>query len=143
MCCDSSDSYMYKGAHPSKTFISLFKNVTDTKSYGHRVVNKQHIKQEIDNLASHKSSLTLVKQLRLFLDERHLLRCRGRIHNTPVDELNKFPILLRTNHTFTALIVLPIHGQQLHSCVNSTLTALPQKFWIPQDNYRGNYLENV
>ena len=88
---------------------------------------------ELDNLISkNKPRITLVKQLRLFLDDQCLIRCRGRIHNAPVSESTKFPILLPTNHPFTKLVVLSIHHQQLHSGVNSTLTAVRQRFWIPR-----------
>ena len=88
---------------------------------------------ESDNLTSkNKPRITLVKQLRLFLDDQRLIRCRGRIHNTPVSESTKFPILLPTDHPFTKLVVLSIHHQQLHSGVNSKLAAVRQRFWIPQ-----------
>ena len=42
----------------------------------------------------------------------------------------KFPYLLPPNHPFTALIVHDTHRKQLHSGVNSTVTALCQNFWI-------------
>ena len=88
---------------------------------------------ELDHLISKKKPrTTLVKQLQLFLDNQHLIRCRGRIHNAPVSESTKFPILLPTNHPFTKLVVLSIHHQQLHSGVSSTLTAVRQRFWIPR-----------
>ncbi len=88
---------------------------------------------ELGNLTStNKPRITLVKQLRLFLDDQRLIRCRGRIHNAPVSESTKFPILLPTDHPFTKLVVLSIHHQQLHSGVNSTLTAVRQRFWIPR-----------
>jgi hypothetical protein len=87
---------------------------------------------ELDHLLSkHKPRITLVWQLRLFVDNEHLIWCQGRIHNAPVSESSKFPILLPNNHPFTKLVVVSIHQQQLHSGLNSTLTGVRQRFWIP------------
>ncbi len=87
---------------------------------------------EITNLNSKTSKrLALVRQLRLYLDKNGLIRCGGRIHNAPVDELTKFPYLLPPKHPFTNLVIEDIHRNQLHAGVNSTVTALRQKFWIP------------
>ena len=86
---------------------------------------------ELDSLTSkNKPRTALVKQLCLFLDDQHLIRCQGRIHNAPVSESTKFPVLLPTYHPFTKLVVLSTHVQQLHSGVNSTLAAIRQRFWI-------------
>jgi len=41
----------------------------------------------------------LVKQLRLFLDDSQLIRCGGRIHNTPTTDAAKFPHLIFYHHT--------------------------------------------
>ena len=90
--------------------------------------------QEIKNLKSCPTSnrrLPLVRQLRLFLDSRNLLRCGGRIHNAPVSCHTKFPYLLPTRHRLTTLIVYATHVNQLHGGVHSTVTALRQRYWIP------------
>ena len=88
---------------------------------------------ELDSLTSkNKPRTALVKHLRLFLDDQHLIRCQGRIHNAPVSESTKFPVLLPSYHPFTKLVVLSTHVQQLHSGVNSTLAAIRQRFWIPK-----------
>lgn len=87
--------------------------------------------KEITNILSHsKTRLPLVRQLCLFLDEDGSLRCGGRIYNVPLNESAKFPHLLPPNHPLTALIVYGAHINQLHSGVNSTVTALRQRFWI-------------
>ena len=70
-----------------------------------------------------------MRQLRLFLD-CGFIRCGGRLHNAPLSNSAKFPYLLPPNHPFTALIVHDTHRKQLHSGVNSTVTALRQNFWI-------------
>jgi len=73
----------------------------------------------------------LVRQLRLFIDDRGLLRCGGRIHNAPLSELARFPYLLPQNDHLTALIVYHTHALLSHAGVGSTLTAIRQSFWIP------------
>ena len=87
--------------------------------------------EEISNLRSKSSTrLTLVRQLRLFLDADGFLRCGGRIHNAPLADSAKFPYLLPPNHPFTVLIVYEAHRKQLHSGVNAVVTLLRQSFWI-------------
>lgn len=88
-------------------------------------------KEEIQCLRDGHSRATLVKQLKLFIDDRGLLRCGGRIHNAPVTETVKFPYLLPQKHTFTRLVVMDAHERILHSGPNSTVTFIRQKYWIP------------
>lgn len=90
----------------------------------------QHLQQ------SDSTRPQLVRQLRLFLDNNKLLRCGGRIHNAPLSDLAKFPHLLPSRHPLTVLIIKNAHLVQLHSGVNSTLTALRQNYWIPAGRQR-------
>ena len=78
----------------------------------------------------------LVRQLRLFVDAHHLLRCGGRIHNAPLSETAKFPLLLPPKHWLTSLIIRSVHVQLFHAGTNATLTAIRQKFWIPTARQR-------
>ncbi|CAC5355044.1 unnamed protein product [Mytilus coruscus] len=70
----------------------------------------------------------LVKQLKLYLDKDNLIRCEGRIHNAPLDESTKFPILLPAKDKLTKIIIMDAHITHLHS---STVTLLRQAYWIP------------
>ncbi|XP_063417034.1 uncharacterized protein LOC134699358 [Mytilus trossulus] len=84
----------------------------------------------IDNSTKRK---TLVRQLKLFLDEKQLLRCGGRrIDNATVGETVKFPYLLPAKDRLTHLIVLEAHENTLHSGINITLAYIQQTFWIPK-----------
>ena len=74
---------------------------------------------------------TLIRQLRLFLDNDGLVRCSGRIHNAPLSSATKFPLLLPPKHMFTSLVILSTHIQLFHAGTNATLTLIRQKFWIP------------
>jgi len=75
--------------------------------------------------------LPLVRQLCLFVNKDHLLRCGGRIHNVPLSETAKFPLLLPPKHWLTSLIIHSVHVQLFHSGTNATLTAIRQRFCIP------------
>lgn len=88
-------------------------------------------RQEIENLKSNKPRLPLVRQLRLFLDTDGLIRCGGRIHNAPLSQDTKFPILLPKKHPITRHIVIQAHERQLHAGINATITELRQRYWIP------------
>ena len=89
-------------------------------------------KDEIAFLKKSRSHCpTLVKQLRLFIDDSKLIRCGGRIHNAPTTDASKFPHLLPSNHPFTKLIVLDTHNRLHHGGVGITVTTLRQMYWIP------------
>ncbi|XP_063420482.1 uncharacterized protein LOC134705689 [Mytilus trossulus] len=73
----------------------------------------------------------LVKQLKLYLDKDNLIRCEGRIHNAPLDESTKFPILLPAKDRLTRLVIMDAHISHLHSGLSSTVTLIRQTYWIP------------
>ena len=103
------------------------------------VKNRQSVvfHAEVDNLSTKsRHRTTLVRQLRLFLDDGGLLRCGGRIHNAPLSGNTKFPLLLPSKDHFTDLIIHSTHVKQLHAGVNSTLTALRQSYWVPSGRQR-------
>jgi len=50
-----------------------------------------------------------IKQLRLFIDDKKLIRCGGRIHNAPASGLSKVPYLLPRKHPITNMIVMDTH----------------------------------
>ena len=95
-----------------------------------------NFRNEIDNLHSKERRLPLVRQLRLYLDSQGHIRCGGRIHNAPVEELVKFPYLLPGKHALTKLIIEDAHRDQLHAGIAQTVTHLRQKFWIPSIRQR-------
>ena len=58
-----------------------------------------------------------MRQLRLYLHDNAVLRCRGRLESAPLDDQSKFPVLLPRNEHFTSLVALAAHVQVLHSGV--------------------------
>ena len=90
--------------------------------------------QEIHNLScpnSNHKCMMLVQQLRLFLDSQGFIHCGGRIHNTPLSQLTKFPYLVPSKCPLTTLIVYATQTKLYHCGVSSTITALRQTYWIP------------
>ena len=72
---------------------------------------------------------TLVKQLRLFLNDMKLIHCGGRIHNVLRTDVSKFLYLLPSKHVMKKMIVAD--GKLHHGGVNITVTPLRQVYWIP------------
>ena len=90
--------------------------------------------KEIAHLLSPPSTtkcLPLVKQMQLFLDKAGFIQCGGRIHNALISQLAKFPCLLSPKHQFTSLVIHSIHAKLFHAGINSILTAIRQRYWIP------------
>ena len=94
---------------------------------------------EFTNMLSRPSAskrLLLVRQLRLFIDEKGFIRCGGRIHNAPLCQTTRFPYLLPPKHPLTSMIIYSAHVNLFHTGTNSTLTAIRQTFWIPRARQR-------
>ena len=99
-----------------------------------KAVQGQAFSREIQQLSRKdtKLSLPLIPQLRLYLDDNAVLRCRGTLESAPLDDQSKFPVLLPKNEHFTSLVALAAHVQVLHSGVRETLVQLREKYWIPR-----------
>ena len=99
-----------------------------------KAVQRQAFSREIQQLSRKdtKLSLPLIRQLRLYLDDNAVLRCRGRLESAPLDDQSKFPVLLPKNEHFTSLVALAAHVQVLHGGARETLTQLREKYWIPR-----------
>ncbi|XP_055543438.1 uncharacterized protein LOC129728989 [Wyeomyia smithii] len=97
-----------------------------------RHVQNQHYQQEINRLerkgeVNRSSSL---RQLKPYLDERHLLRVGGRLQLSELSYNTKHPILLPRHSILTALILHHEHHEQLHCDPQSLLSAVRRRFWI-------------
>ena len=97
-----------------------------------RQCQEEDYSREITNLNTKSANrLPLVRQLRLFLDADQLIRSGGRIHNAPLSDMAKFPLLLPPKHSLTSPIIHSVHLRLFHAGTNATLTAIRQRFWIP------------
>ncbi|XP_071169838.1 uncharacterized protein [Mytilus edulis] len=91
----------------------------------------------IRNIVSKDTNgLPIVRQLRLFIDEKGLLRSGGRINDALVSKTVKYPYLLPTKHPLTTLVILDAHKLQNHSGINGTITLIQQTYWIPKIRQR-------
>ena len=73
---------------------------------------------------------TLRHQFGLFLDDKGLWRCGGRLQNADIPFTAKHPILLPRGHHFTALTVCDAHQRVSHNGVKETLTEVRRKYWV-------------
>ncbi|XP_071127721.1 uncharacterized protein [Mytilus edulis] len=95
-------------------------------------IQKKHYSEIIQDLQTGEGKKhNLVKQLKLYIAQDKLIRCDGRIHNAPLEENTKFPILLPAKDKLTQLIIMDAHLTHFHSGLSSTVTLLRQTYWIP------------
>ena len=96
-----------------------------------RTIQAISFANEIDFLRNaNQSKPRRVEQFALFLEEKLILRCHGRINNSTVPLTNKKPILLPSRHPFVDLLIRHTHERVKHSAVTNTLTTLRESFWI-------------
>ncbi|KAI3381780.1 hypothetical protein SNEBB_009348 [Seison nebaliae] len=74
----------------------------------------------------------IVKQLRLFMDNSGVIRCRSRLQLSDMEQSSKCPIYLPRLHRFTKLKVVQAHEDHSHAGVTSTVALLRSQFWIPR-----------
>ena len=77
-------------------------------------------------------NLPYLTQFGLFIDEKGVLRCRGRIEKSHLPEVTCHLALLPTRHHLSDLIVKEAHYYVFHSGVRATLTAVRERYWIPR-----------
>ena len=65
-----------------------------------------------------------LKQLHLFIDERRVIWCRGRLHRAEIPSCSNNPILLPPKHWFTTLLIRYHHQCVLHDGIRETLNSV-------------------
>ena len=81
-------------------------------------------------LGSEGSFSVWQRQFQLFMDERGVLRCGGRLTNADLLYATKHPVFLPRKHPLTKLIVLESHARVGHNKERETLTDIRAKYWI-------------
>lgn len=71
-----------------------------------------------------------VHQFGLFIDAEGVMRCKGRINNSPLAASSKNPVLLPGKHHFVELLIVDTHNWIKHSGLRDTLTTLREQLWI-------------
>ena len=97
-------------------------------------IQNQSFPEEVCHLMSTRKTPApiLVRQFDLYIDERGIVRCKGRIQNGSLNQEAKTPMLLPSKHYVVDLIIGDHHRRMLHSGVNTTLTSVRERFWILQ-----------
>lgn len=93
------------------------------------VMQKKYFSQKIAML---KAGIQPEPRLNLFLDDKGLIRCKGRIDNALFPWYTVNPILLPRKSPLTRLLVHKIHSENLHTGCSYTLAKLRERFWIPK-----------
>ena len=78
-------------------------------------------------MAQEESVPTWKTQFDLFLDDKGLWRCGGRLGNANLPYATKHPVLL---HPITTLIIREAHHRVQHNGIKETLTEIRRKYWI-------------
>ena len=77
-------------------------------------------------------SPTWKAQLGCFIDDKGLVRCKGRLKNAPLPYSTRFPLLIPREHYLSVLLIRRAHEQVFHNGVKETLTQLRAQYWIPK-----------
>ncbi|XP_064462610.1 uncharacterized protein LOC135373316 [Ornithodoros turicata] len=72
-----------------------------------------------------------IADLQPYIDDDGCLRVKGRLHYANISEETKHPILLPKGSDVTTLIVNAAHLRTLHGGLQSTLSDIREKYWIP------------
>ena len=113
---------MFKKGHPE---IS-----TDLRPEEFAEAKKLWIVDSQQKLVEERKFPTWKNQFNLFLDDKGLWRCGGRLGNANLPYSTKHPILLPHNHPITPLIVRDAHKRVQHNGIKETLTEVRTKYWI-------------
>ena len=113
-------------------FISV-PELNEAKDLLIKSIQRNVFEKELEGLKTEKTkSNALVRQLKLFLDDKGLIRSGGRLHNARLEYNAKHPILIPRNHHLTDLIIRWAHTMVLHARITSTVTYIRNTYWIPR-----------
>ncbi|GFY36932.1 integrase catalytic domain-containing protein [Trichonephila clavipes] len=105
-----------------------------SEEYWIKEIQKETYASEIIDLekAQKVSDCSKIRSLVPCLDDRKILRIKGRLDESELSLDEKQPILLPSNSKFTELLILYEHTKNFHSGVTATLVMLRRKFWMPK-----------
>ncbi|GFT74752.1 integrase catalytic domain-containing protein [Nephila pilipes] len=105
-----------------------------SEEYWIKEIQKETYGSEIIDLEKTQkvSDCSKIRSLVPYLDDRQILRIKGRLDESELSLDEKQPILLPQNSKFMELLILREHTKNFHSRVTTTLVMLRRKFWIPK-----------
>ncbi|CAB4002459.1 Hypothetical predicted protein [Paramuricea clavata] len=87
----------------------------------------EEVKQLINRT---KTSSSRLHQLRLFLDDKVMIRCEGRIEHSPVSSEAKKAVFIPAKHHVTDLIIQEHHDSANDTGIKGTLNRIRERYWI-------------
>ena len=85
----------------------------------------------LNNPRQAENAPDIVNNLNIYLDEKGLLRVKGKKKDFSKEINKKFPLLLSKDSRLTKLLILDYHEKYLHSGCYVILSKMRKKFWIP------------
>ncbi|CAC5355716.1 unnamed protein product [Mytilus coruscus] len=116
------------------SYQKLLRRIGNSEYFYNGDSKPQHRKlcRNNEGLKGETNENSLVKQLKLYLDDENIIRWDGgRINNANTLESAKFPVLLPSKEKLTDLNIIDAHTRNCHCGLESTVTVLSQHFWIP------------
>ncbi|VDL84271.1 unnamed protein product [Nippostrongylus brasiliensis] len=103
-----------------------------------RIPNGLEIRRAMKALVKHHQLVTIttatqnaLRHLNLYKDPLGLLRCRGRLGRSNLDDDAKFPLLILQKTQLSRLIIEECHGR-LHTGISHTMSKVREHYWIPK-----------
>lgn len=92
----------------------------------------QHFKDELESIKKKQklSKASRLTSLSPILDDGGVLRVGGRLHEAPINENIKHPILIPNKSYLTDLLIADAHERTLHGGPQLMLNYLRSKYWI-------------
>ena len=72
------------------------------------------------------------RQFGLYLDDKQLWRCGGRLENADLPMTTRHPVLLPKHHPLTVLVIKEAHERIMYNGVKETLAEVRSRYWIVQ-----------
>lgn len=112
------------------SLFQLAKNMIIRSEQSQFFNSEIHLLQNKDKLSKSNS---LINNLRLFLDDQGIIRCRSRINAAQNIEYDfKHPILLPAKGHLINIIIAFEHNRLGHAGLQQTLCAVRSSFWVPK-----------
>ena len=113
-------------------------NPISALQYWLRFIQKKHYGSIVSLLMSGvnspgpSDSKSMINDLGLYLDDKGIIHCRGRIQNASLPFTSRYPILLPSKSHLTTLLIEVSHKTSLHEGISGTLAEVRSVYWIPK-----------
>ena len=88
--------------------------------------------QEYESRTKKDEFMKTKANLRIYTDEKGIMRCKGRLSNSELPYDTKYPIYIPKGSHLAKLIVIESHENVFHQKERATLTEVRSNNWIPQ-----------